>query len=81
MNSRFTKGPDLEITLCPKCASVYYSDPSYWIERSDSFQTIHEECMLCKNPHGYNFRIWNNTNVQTARRGRIRTFVEGDCDE
>ena len=21
MNSRFTKGPDLEITMCPKCAN------------------------------------------------------------
>ena len=81
MNSRFTKGPDLEITLCPKCASVYYNNPSCWIDRSDPYQTIHEECTFCKNPHGYDFRTWNNANVQSARNERIRTFVEVDHNE
>lgn len=81
MNNRLTKESYLEITLCSKCASVYYSNPSCWIERSDPYQTIHKEYMLCKNPHGYDFRIWNNANVQTAKNERIRTFVEVDHNE
>ena len=81
MNNRLTKESYLEINLCSKCASVYYSNPSCWIERSDPYQTIHKEYMLCKNPHGYDFRIWNNANVQTARNERIRTFVEVDHNE
>lgn len=44
--------PDLELSLCPKCASVYYNDRNYYIERTDYTQTIYEECMMCKNPHG-----------------------------
>lgn len=81
MNNRLAKESYLEITLCSKCASVYYNNPSCWIERSDPYQTIHEECTFCKNPHGYDFQIWNNANVQIARNERIRTFVEGDRNE
>lgn len=50
--------PDLELSLCPKCASVYYNDRNYYIERTDYTQTIYEECMMCKNPHGLDFNIW-----------------------
>ena len=38
--------PDLELSLCSKCASVYYNDKSYFIERADYTQTIFEECMM-----------------------------------
>ena len=27
--------PDLELSLCSKCASVYYNDNAYFIERAD----------------------------------------------
>ena len=49
--------PDLELTLCSKCAGVYYNDKRYFIERADVTQTIHEECMMCRNPHGFDFNI------------------------
>ena len=51
--------PDLELSLCSKCASVYYNDKSYFIERADVNQTVYEECMMCRNPHGFDFNIWN----------------------
>lgn len=38
--------PDLELSLCSKCASVYYNDKSYFIERADYSQTIFEECKI-----------------------------------
>lgn len=50
--------PDLELSLCSKCASVYYNDKKYQIERADPTQFVYEECMMCKNPHGFDFNIW-----------------------
>ena len=50
--------PDLELSLCSKCASVYYNDKKYHIERADQTQIVYEECMMCKNPHGFDFNIW-----------------------
>lgn len=51
--------PTMELTLCGKCASNYYYDKNYWIERSDPNQHIYEECMICHNQHGFDFKIWN----------------------
>lgn len=59
--------PDLELSLCSKCASVYYNDNRHFIERADLTQTIHEECMMCRNPHGYDFNIWLKSTLQSEK--------------
>ena len=60
------KKPDMEITLCSGCASFYYDNKNYWIERINKRQKILDECMICRNKHGYDFKIWklNKTNCQ-----------------
>lgn len=62
-----TKTPNLEICLCSKCASVYYNDKNYYIERADKNQVIYEECMMCKNPRGYDFNIWVKSILQNDK--------------
>ena len=57
--------PDLELTLCSKCASIYYNDKRCFIQRADLTQIIHEDCMLCSNPHGFDFNIWNKSTLRS----------------
>lgn len=56
--------PYLEISLCPRCASIYYNDKKYYIKRVDRTQTIYEECITCQNPRGYDFNIWLKSTLQ-----------------
>lgn len=81
MSSIITRQPDLEISLCAKCADVFYNDTAYWIERADKYQIIHEECMFCRNPHGYDFHIWKKVNVQGVNNVHFYTFAEDDRNE
>lgn len=59
--------PDLELTLCSKCAGVYYDDRNYFIERTDLTQVVYEECVMCRNPHGYDFKIWAKATLQSKK--------------
>lgn len=59
--------PDLELSLCSKCASVYYNDKRYFIERADITKTKHEECMMCRNPHGFDFNIWDKSTLRSDK--------------
>lgn len=59
--------PDLEISLCSKCASVYYNDKNYFIERSDITQSVFEECMMCRNTHGFDFNIWIKATLRSEK--------------
>lgn len=81
MSDIITRQPDLEVALCSKCASVFYDDTAYWIERADKCQIIHEECMFCKNPHGFDFLIWKKANVRGTNKAQFYTFAEGDRNE
>lgn len=38
MNDFKNRSPYIELCLCRRCASVYYDDPTYWIERAEIFQ-------------------------------------------
>jgi len=62
-----TMKPTLEMTLCPRCAGVYYNDRTYWIERTDKNQMELEPCTLCSHPHGYDFRIWKLSSVRQTK--------------
>lgn len=55
----------LEICLCSKCASVYYELPDYNIQRSNIWQDVLEECTICHNNNGFDFKIWE---LSTVRR-------------
>lgn len=59
--------PDIELSLCSKCASVYYNDKNYHIERADITQINYEECMMCRNPHGFDFNIWFKSTLRSER--------------
>ena len=56
--------PSLELCLCSHCASIYYEDHGCHIERADLGQVVFEPCDICKNPHGYDFLIWDVSSVQ-----------------
>ena len=56
--------PDLEVCLCPRCASIYYESKKHHIERKNLYQDILEPCDICKNPRGYDFLIWDVSSVQ-----------------
>lgn len=62
--------PDLELSLCSKCAGVYYNDKCYFIERADMYQFEYEECMMCRNPHGYDFNIWIKSTLRNEKLHR-----------
>lgn len=59
--------PTMELTLCSKCASHYYYNKNYWIDRSDLNQQIYEECMICHNPHGFDFKIWDLSTMRKEK--------------
>jgi len=51
----------LEMTLCNRCASVYYADPCVNIRRKDYSQTIKESCDICRTRKGFDFLIQERT--------------------
>lgn len=60
--------PEMEMPLCSFCASFYYENKKYWIERSDSKQKKLDVCMICRNRHGYDFKIWNLHKRYSSKR-------------
>lgn len=45
-----------ELTLCPKCANIYYEMTDRVIKRKDYNQVIKEECNICR-VKGYDYII------------------------
>ena len=56
--------PYLELCLCYRCASIYFNDPNYWIEKSVPYQETTESCDFCKRSNGIDFKIWKTENVR-----------------
>ena len=59
--------PTIEICLCSRCASVYYEDRDYVIERADLYQVELDECDLCRRPRGYDFLIWKLSSLRSKK--------------
>ena len=59
--------PYLELCLCHKCASMYFNDPSYWIEKSEPYQEITEVCDFCKSSNGIDYNIWKVSTISSVR--------------
>lgn len=75
MENKRKNPPYMEICLCRRCASVYFNDPSYYIEAKQMFQDIKEPCDICQQYKGKDYRIWkystiNNTKVENGGGGR-----------
>lgn len=49
----------IELTLCYRCASVYYDMPDRLIKRADYKQCIKGDCDICKRGKGFDFVISN----------------------
>lgn len=47
----------IELSLCGRCAGVFYHSPTHRIKRVDPLQVIKEECMCCRVKNGYNYRV------------------------
>ena len=47
----------IELSLCGKCAGVFYHSPMHRIKRVDPLQVIKEECMCCRGRTGYDYSI------------------------
>ncbi len=52
-----TNHTELEISLCGRCANVFYSSSEYSITRSDPIQVIQDCCCYCCIRQGYDYRI------------------------
>ena len=59
--------PYLELCLCHRCASIYFNDPAYWIEKAEPYQDVTEPCDLCKRNHGIDYNIWKSSTVRTLK--------------
>lgn len=71
------KKPDIELTLCSNCASFYYTNKNYWIERVNTSQKVLDSCMICKKKNGYDFNIWK-TNKSLFRNRIIAKEVHNE---
>lgn len=60
MNKKHRRKPDMELSLCSGCASVYYDSKKYWIERTSMNQRVCDECSICRRRPAYDFKIWRN---------------------
>jgi hypothetical protein len=47
----------MELTLCNKCAGVYYCDKTKKIRRADYEQMVKTECDICRTRKGFDFKI------------------------
>lgn len=65
---------EMELCLCPTCASAFYDIPSYKIKRKDPYQVNKELCTYCNSRLGFDFLICKRTNVQMPAKHKIRTL-------
>lgn len=56
----------IELTLCGRCASVYYDMPDRCIKRKDMKQTVKECCDICQTGRGYEYVV---NEIQDIKRG------------
>ena len=63
MSDFMNSSPYMELCLCRRCASVYYNDPTYWIERAEDFQTELEVCDICQQYRGFDYSIWKKSSI------------------
>lgn len=47
----------IELSLCGRCAGVFYHSPTHRIKRVDPLQVIKEECMCCRIRAGYDYSV------------------------
>ncbi|MBE6780481.1 MAG: hypothetical protein E7545_05835 [Ruminococcaceae bacterium] len=69
---------EIEICLCSRCASTFYSMPDHGIDRVYKYQFFLEPCIICKERCGYDFYVWQ---LQNIRNEKNRTFEEMNEDE
>ena len=72
---------EMEICLCPSCASAFYDIPSYKIIRKDPYQVERDLCTYCSRRLGYDYLISKRANVQKPRKHVIRTLESGAENE
>lgn len=51
------KRTSIELSLCGKCAGVFYRSSTHRIKRIDPLQIIKEECMCCRIRNGYDYNV------------------------
>lgn len=79
-NTRTPHPGEIELCLCHRCASAYYSIPNRRISRVNMQQTQKDLCSLCAYRMGYDFYVWPVSKVPQKQNVRIRTFAEGGRD-
>lgn len=47
----------IELSLCGRCAGVFYHSPTHRIKRVDPLQIIKEECMCCRRRSGFDYNV------------------------
>ena len=70
MNDFKNRSPYIELCLCRRCASVYYDDPTYWIERAEIFQDELHMCDICHQRYGLDYSFWRKSSVRFKKSHR-----------
>ena len=72
---------EMELCLCPSCASAFFGIPSYKIVRKDPYQVERDLCTYCSSRLGYDYLISKRANVRKPRKHIIRTLESGAENE
>lgn len=48
---------EMELCLCPTCASQFYNSPNHFIRRVDPFQKYKDICTYCNYRYGFDYLI------------------------
>lgn len=65
---------EMELCLCPTCASTFYATSSFRIYRKDLYQVNREICTFCNVRLGYDFLISQKSSVQNLGKQQICTL-------
>lgn len=79
MNDFKNRSPYIELCLCRRCASVYYDDPTYWIERAEIFQDELHMCDICHQRYGLDYSI-GESQVRDLKNRIVEEVSENGYD-
>ena len=71
----------IELCLCPSCASAFYNIPSYKIIRKNYHQNNKDTCTYCNCRLGYDYIIFEKSNMRNSGNCNNRTLERGAENE
>lgn len=72
---------EIELCLCPVCASNFYNIPSYRIRRKNPYQSERDVCTYCSCRLGFDYLVLKKSSVRNGTIPPIRTLERGTQNE